>query len=104
MKSLQGQGHEFAVSLTQLKKLNERNFPRFADKLATANLYPLKPTRIDIFQVNVGKLCNQTCKHCHVDAGPDRKEVMTRETLQQCLDILASHDIPIVDITGGAPE
>jgi radical SAM/Cys-rich protein len=104
MKSLQGQGHAFAVSLAQLKKLNERDFPRFADKLAAARLYPLRPTRIEIFQVNVGKLCNQTCKHCHVDAGPDRKEVMTRETLGQCLDILAAHDIPIVDITGGAPE
>jgi radical SAM/Cys-rich protein len=104
MKSLQGQGHAFAVSLTQLKKLNERDYPRFGAKLAAANLFPLRPTRIEIFQVNVGKLCNQTCKHCHVDAGPDRKEVMTRETLSQCLDILARHDIPIVDITGGAPE
>jgi radical SAM/Cys-rich protein len=104
MKSLQGQGHVFAVSVAQLKKLNERDFPRFADKLATAGLYPLKPTRIEILQVNVGKLCNQTCRHCHVDAGPDRREIMTRETLQQCLDILARHDIRTLDITGGAPE
>jgi radical SAM/Cys-rich protein len=49
-------------------------------------------------------MCNQTCAHCHVDAGPDRKEIMTRETMQQCLDILAATDIPTVDLTGGAPE
>jgi radical SAM/Cys-rich protein len=104
MKSLQAQGHVYAVSVTQLKKLNEQNFTRFADKLAAVQLYPLRPTRIEIFQINVGKMCNQTCKHCHVDAGPDRKEIMTRETLQQCLDMLARHDIPTVDITGGAPE
>jgi radical SAM/Cys-rich protein len=104
MKSLQGQGHEFAVSVAQLKKLNDRNFTRFADKLSAVQLYPLKPTRIEILQVNVGKLCNQTCKHCHVDAGPDRREVMTRETMQQCLDILDKHAIPTLDITGGAPE
>ncbi|HEX5057628.1 MAG TPA: arsenosugar biosynthesis radical SAM (seleno)protein ArsS [Gammaproteobacteria bacterium] len=104
MKSLKAQGHEYAVSLAQLKKLNERDLPRFADKLAVAQLYPLKPTRIEILQVNVGKLCNQTCRHCHVDAGPDRSEIMTRETMEQCLDLLAKHDIPVLDITGGAPE
>lgn len=49
-------------------------------------------------------MCNQTCKHCHVDAGPDRKEIMTQETMQQCLEALAKTNIPTVDITGGAPE
>jgi radical SAM/Cys-rich protein len=49
-------------------------------------------------------MCNQTCKHCHVDAGPDRKEIMTRETMQLCLDALAKTDIRTVDLTGGAPE
>jgi radical SAM/Cys-rich protein len=57
-----------------------------------------------VFQVNVGKMCNQVCKHCHVDAGPDRKEIMTRETMQECLEALAQSDIPTVDLTGGAPE
>jgi len=57
-----------------------------------------------ILQINVGKMCNQVCKHCHVDAGPDRKEIMTRETMQHCLDALARTDIPTVDLTGGAPE
>jgi radical SAM/Cys-rich protein len=76
----------------------------FRDRLAQSGLFPLHPTGIEIFQVNIGKMCNQTCKHCHVDAGPDRKEIMTRETMQQCLDVLATHDMPVVDITGGAPE
>jgi len=52
----------------------------------------------------MGKLCNQTCRHCHVDAGPDRRETMTRETMEICRDVLARTDIPVVDITGGAPE
>jgi radical SAM/Cys-rich protein len=49
-------------------------------------------------------MCNQVCKHCHVDAGPDRKEIMTRETMQLCLDALDRSSIKTVDITGGAPE
>jgi len=57
-----------------------------------------------VFQINVGKLCNQTCRHCHVDAGPDRKEIMSRETAELCITALAGTDIPTVDITGGAPE
>src|SRR5918992_2354654 len=66
--------------------------------------WPLKPARLDVLQINVGKLRNQTCRHCHVDAGPDRREVMTRETMALCLDALDQSSIPTVDITGGAPE
>ena len=76
----------------------------FDEALAPAGLSPLRPKAIDIFQVNVGKLCNQACRHCHVDAGPDRREVMTRETMEACLAALARTAIPTVDITGGAPE
>lgn len=65
---------------------------------------PLKPSQISILQINLGKMCNQVCKHCHVDAGPDRKEIMTRETMQLCLDALAESTIQVVDLTGGAPE
>ncbi len=54
--------------------------------------------------MNVGKLCNQTCRHCHVDAGPDRRERMSRETFEDVLRVLAATQIPVVDITGGAPE
>jgi radical SAM/Cys-rich protein len=69
-----------------------------------AGLDPLQATGITVFQINVGKLCNQTCRHCHVDAGPDRKESMSRETAALCVTMLAKTDIPTVDITGGAPE
>ncbi len=64
----------------------------------------LRRDRIEVLQINVGKLCNQTCLHCHVNAGPGRKEIMTRETIDRIVDWLAHTDIPKVDITGGAPE
>jgi radical SAM/Cys-rich protein len=104
MKSLKAQGHALAQSPAQLDLLSQSGFKPFHDQLATHGLAPLKPVKINIFQMNLGKMCNQTCKHCHVDAGPDRKEIMTRETMQQCLEVLARHDIPVVDLTGGAPE
>jgi radical SAM/Cys-rich protein len=75
-----------------------------AEALASAGLWPLRATRIEVLQINVGKVCNQTCKHCHVDAGPDRRETMSRETIELCLAALARTDIPTLDITGGAPE
>lgn len=103
-KSLNSKKHLFSDPKAQLARLNEGSRAFFSDKLAAAGLFPLKPTNIDIFQVNMGKMCNQVCKHCHVDAGPDRKEIMTRETMQQCLDVLAKTDISTVDLTGGAPE
>jgi len=60
---------------------------------------------IEIFQINVGKLCNMTCRHCHVDAGPDRwNEVMDRETVDACLAALDRTQAHTVDLTGGAPE
>jgi radical SAM/Cys-rich protein len=76
----------------------------FETQLGQAGLYPLHATGITVFQINVGKLCNQTCRHCHVDAGPDRLEIMSLETAEQCIRALAKTDIPTVDITGGAPE
>jgi radical SAM/Cys-rich protein len=88
--------------LAQLRRLPlERTF---RDALCSEGLWPLRPTAIEILQVNVGKLCNQTCRHCHVDAGPDRAEVMSRETAEQCVEVLRRFAIPVVDITGGAPE
>lgn len=59
---------------------------------------------IDTLQVNVGKLCNQACKHCHVDASPKRTEIMPREVVDACLRVLRDFKIPTLDITGGAPE
>jgi radical SAM/Cys-rich protein len=65
----------------------------------------LRPGAIEIFQINVGKLCNMTCRHCHVDAGPDRaSEQMDRETAEACLRALDRTSAHTVDITGGAPE
>ncbi|MEG0250781.1 MAG: arsenosugar biosynthesis radical SAM protein ArsS [Peptostreptococcus sp.] len=55
-------------------------------------------------QVNVGKICNLKCKHCHVEAGPDRKEEMSKEILQACLDVFKKYNFKTMDITGGAPE
>jgi len=104
--SLRSRQHELASTHAQLRVLNapvSRHQP-FDDKLAESGLHPLTATGIETFQINVGKLCNQTCRHCHVDAGPDRKEIMTRETMELCLEALARTDIPTVDITGGAPE
>lgn len=76
---------------------------RFSDRLCTEGLQ-LGRGRPEILQVNVGKLCNLTCMHCHVNAGPKRKEIMSRETIDWIIDWLARTDIPTVDLTGGAPE
>jgi radical SAM/Cys-rich protein len=78
--------------------------PPFESRVSDAGLPPLTAETVKVLQVNVGRLCNQTCRHCHVDAGPDRREVMSWETMQQCLDVLARTEIGTLDITGGAPE
>lgn len=109
IKSLKARAHELASKQNQLKLLNGGRFekgelPAFADQLKSLGRFPLKPTGIEIFQVNVGYMCNQTCKHCHVDAGPDRKEIMSRETMQKCLDIMEKAGIHTLDLTGGAAE
>jgi radical SAM/Cys-rich protein len=76
----------------------------FEQKVAAANL-DLTPRAIETLQVNLGKLCNQACKHCHVDAGPKRTEMMSIDAIDRCLEILRScPQIKNLDITGGAPE
>jgi radical SAM/Cys-rich protein len=109
MKSLKASGNQLADSTVQLQTLHDEVFeklqlPLFHEKLAKANLLPLRPTNTTTMQINVGKMCNQVCKHCHVDAGPDRKEIMIRQTMQQCLDAMIQGNIQTVDLTGGAPE
>jgi len=107
IKSLKVLQHPLADPKNQLAVLEnaqEYQFPLFREKLDQIGSLPLKPSGIEIFQVNMGKMCNQTCKHCHVDAGPDRKEIMNRSTMQLCLDVLKNSEINIVDLTGGAPE
>ena len=76
----------------------------FDAALDGAGLLPLRATALDILQINVGKRCNQTCKHCHVDAGPDRREVMSREVIEQVFAVLERLRPARFDITGGAPE
>jgi radical SAM/Cys-rich protein len=108
MKSLHSLNHTLADSEVQLAIIENDNghqHPHFIDKLDAIGLYPLKPMPAEIFQVNIGKMCNQVCKHCHVDAGPDRKEIMTRNTMLQCLKVLSDNpSFKTVDLTGGAPE
>lgn len=109
MKSLHAQHHPLADTSYQLTVLTQaevvgEHWAPFAHKLRETGLLPLRPTGTTVMQINVGKMCNQTCRHCHVDAGPDRTEIMTRATMQLCLDALAQTDIPVVDLTGGAPE
>ncbi len=103
LKSLKNRNSDLAKPVEQLKILNRfagKSFPSFLNSCG----HKLTSGKVEIFQVNVGKMCNQTCKHCHVDAGPDRKEIMTKDVMQLCLDKLSETDINIVDITGGAPE
>ena len=76
----------------------------FDDALAGAEHAPLVPVAPTVLQMNVGKRCNQACHHCHVDAGPDRTEVMPDQVVDAVLDVLAASDSPTLDITGGAPE
>lgn len=106
MKSLKALHHALSDSHYQLEVLEHGNHQKlFGDALKEIQLFPLKPKVLDIFQINVGKMCNQTCKHCHVDAGPDRKEIMTRETMLDCLEVLKNNpEFSTVDLTGGAPE
>ncbi|TGM57792.1 arsenosugar biosynthesis radical SAM (seleno)protein ArsS [Leptospira adleri] len=108
MKSLQSRGSELSSPERQLRILKDifdhKNLPSFSDKLEQTKVGALHPIPTEIFQMNLGKLCNQTCKHCHVDAGPDRKESMSKDTMLECLSVLATSSISIVDITGGAPE
>ena len=76
----------------------------FEAALEASGLFPLRATGIDVLQVNVGRRCNQTCRHCHVDAGPDRREMMPDAVMDRVLEIIESTDVPVVDVTGGAPE
>jgi radical SAM/Cys-rich protein len=110
MKSLQAEKSALSNASTQIEILEGHRegasvLVPFQYNLEQSGLYPLKPLDMTVLQVNVGKMCNQVCKHCHVDAGPDRKEIMTEATMQECLDVLKAHpSLTTVDLTGGAPE
>jgi radical SAM/Cys-rich protein len=105
MKSLKAQNHPLSNSQHELELLESPDFGiSFVQKLDESRLYPLKPLQIETLQINMGKMCNQVCQHCHVDAGPDRKEIMTKEIMEDCLSVIANNNIKSVDLTGGAPE
>ena len=96
-----------ANPIEQLAALDASMIARktFEDALRGAGWNALTPAALEIFQINLGKLCNMTCRHCHVDAGPDRGDaMMTRETVDACLHALDQTAAHTVDITGGAPE
>ena len=80
------------------------DLPKFKDKIAETDQFPLRPNKLEILQINLGYMCNQVCEHCHVDAGPDRKEIMTMDTMEQCLKVIKNTGAHTLDLTGGAPE
>jgi radical SAM/Cys-rich protein len=93
--------------IAQLNAIDLSHMPHhgsFGAALAHHGWESFAPATLEIFQINIGKLCNMTCRHCHVDAGPDRKENMNRETIDACLRALDQTTAHTVDITGGAPE
>jgi radical SAM/Cys-rich protein len=109
LKSLKARGEHLANAQHQLDIIEnlgdgKEQFIRFEQKLNNIGMLPLRPTQIEILQLNLGKMCNQTCEHCHVDAGPDRKEIMTKATMTACLESMRNSSIQTVDLTGGAPE
>jgi radical SAM/Cys-rich protein len=108
-QSLHKRESELANSNRQLEILSNGIFktgelPKFKDKIAEIGQFPLRPKKLEILQINVGYMCNQVCEHCHVDAGPDRKEIMTKDTMQQCLEVIKNTGSHTLDLTGGAPE
>ena len=108
-KSLLARNNDLANTERQLEILSNGFFangelPTFANKIKETNQFPLRPKTLEILQINVGYMCNQVCAHCHVDAGPDRKEIMTRETMTDCLDVIKKTGAHTLDLTGGAPE
>ena len=109
IKSLKSRQDSLAQTEKQLEILNggifeDGTLPTFKEKVKNSNIQQVRPKGLEILQVNVGYMCNQVCSHCHVDAGPDRKEIMTQETMEQILQVLRNSKINTVDLTGGAPE
>lgn len=91
-------------SVAEVAYLEELPIEKFSKKLKHYNQLPFQAKSLDILQINLGYLCNQVCNHCHVNAGPARKELMSVETMKDCLKALDSGGFSSVDLTGGAPE
>lgn len=112
MPSLKFAHNKLASPASQLQIIEQGNdsgdpfrLVPFQQKLEQSGLLPLTALHLETIQINLGKMCNQVCKHCHVDAGPDRKEIMKRETMLKCLAVLKNTpSFKTIDLTGGAPE
>ena len=96
------------LQIQLLENLSLDHLPSTADfnaEISATTPDGLRAGPVEILQINLGKLCNMTCRHCHVDAGPDRwREIMDRETVDACLAALDRSGAHTVDLTGGAPE
>lgn len=108
-QSLHKRGSSLSKSQKQVEYLSGGIFksgelPTFKSKIEESGLYPIRTKNLEILQLNLGYMCNQVCEHCHVDAGPDRQEVMTKETMTQCLEVIKKTGVATLDLTGGAPE
>ena len=108
-KSLHARANALAASEAQLQLLENGIFqsgelPKFSEQLKQSGLAPLKKRQLEVLQINLGYMCNQVCAHCHVDAGPDRKEKMSKIHLERCLELIKVSKVGTVDLTGGAPE
>ena len=108
-KSLLGRRDPLASPAEQLRAIDavalEGDELDFDRAISRAGMPYLTPIPVEIFQINLGKLCNMTCRHCHVDAGPDRSDaMMSRATVDACLRALDLTTAHTVDLTGGAPE
>ena len=108
-KSLKARQNALSNTQRQLDILSNGLFqdgalPTFEEKIKAHQLDAIRPKTLQILQINLGYMCNQVCAHCHVDAGPDRKEMMLDQTLEDCLSVMRNNPIKTVDLTGGAPE
>jgi radical SAM/Cys-rich protein len=108
-KSLKARQNALSNTQRQLDILSNGLFqdgtlPTFEEKIKAYQLDAISPKTLQILQINLGYMCNQVCSHCHVDAGPDRKEMMLDQTLEECLSVMRNNPIETVDLTGGAPE
>lgn len=106
LKTLKKRASALANAQNQVQLLSKKieGVVSFAEQIAKTEEKELSPNALEIFQINLGYMCNLTCEHCHVDAGPDRKEIMTKETLLACLEAIKESGVHTVDLTGGAPE
>ncbi|HET8854460.1 MAG TPA: arsenosugar biosynthesis radical SAM (seleno)protein ArsS [Salinimicrobium sp.] len=109
VKSLAARKNDLSDPVNQLEILSggifeSKELPLFSDKISQTGHLPLKPAPLEILQINLGYMCNQVCSHCHVDAGPDRKEIMSVHTMEYCLEAIKATGAHTLDLTGGAPE